>query len=555
MTLTPDLVVTGGRVLRPGASSSVRAAVVVTGDRIAAVVDEAEVPGLVGRRTEQLDAAGGLVLPGFQDAHVHPPTAGRNRLRLDLSDVAGRHAYVEAVGRYASEHPDEPWVIGGGWSMEHFPGGTPRREDLDAVVPDRPVFLYNRDVHGAWVNSRALELGGIGAATPDPADGRIERDDDATPTGTLHEGAAYSFHDHVVPATTAAEWTAAIEEAQRHLHGLGITGWQDAWVTAPTLAAYRGLATSGGLTARVVGALWWDRHRGMEQVAELVEARSSGAAPRFLPTSVKIMVDGVLENRTGALLEPYGDGRGGSTGESGLLYVEREALAEAVTELDRLGFQVHLHTIGDRAVRDALDAVAAARAANGPADRRHHLAHVQVVHPDDVCRFARLGVVATIQAFWAQHEPQMEELTLPFLGPTRGGWQYPFASLLRAGARLAMGSDWPVTTPDPLLQLEVATTRVDPERRDGPSFLPEERLTLPEALDAFTRGSAYVNGDDEAGRISPGCRADVAVLDRDVLAPDAGPVGEARVRFTVASGRVVHQSINASYALRADAQR
>jgi predicted amidohydrolase YtcJ len=268
------------------------------------------------------------------------------------------------------------------------------------------------------------------------------------------------------------------------------------------------------------------------------------------------MTDGVLENYTGALFEPYCSGCGGSDaaahaepGEDnrGLVYVEPELLAAAVTELDGHGFQVHMHAIGDRAVHNGLNAVAAARAAHGPRDNRHHIAHIQVVRPDDVPRFAELGVVANCQAYWAQHEPQMDELTIPFLGPERAAQQYPFASLLRSGARLAMGSDWAVTTADPLEQLEVAVTRVDPENRGNRPFLPGQRLTLDEAFDAFTAGSAFVDHDEQGGVIAVGRRADLAVLDVDVFAPgfadgDRVPVADARVRLTVAAGAVVHRA-------------
>ena len=557
----PDLVIIDARVQASTIDGAGRRAsrwatgVAVAGDRITAVGDADDVRRLAGPRTRVISAPGRLVLPGFQDGHVHAPFAGRNRLRVWLNDLVGRQAYLDAIAAYAAANPDEPWILGGGWAMEYFPGGTPSRQDLDAVVPDRPVFLLNRDVHGAWVNSRALAIGGIARDSPDPDDGRIERDPGSgEPSGTLHEGAAYWFNDHVVPAPDRAEWRAAVLEAQKHLHALGITGWQDAWVTPATLEAYRSLAADGGLTARVVGALWWDRHRGLEQITDLVEQRerASGAAadagapvPGFFPTTVKIMTDGVLENQTGALLEPYCDGCGGLTDNRGLSYVDADVLAAAVTELDRLGFQVHMHAIGDRAVRDALDAVQAARAANGAGDRRHHIAHIQVVQPEDIPRFAELGVVANCQAYWAQSEPQMDELTLPFLGPERGDLQYPFESVRAAGARLCMGSDWSVTTADPLEQIEVAVTRIDPENRGNPPFLPGERLSLDHAVDAFTAGSAYVNHDEDGGVIVEGGRADLAVLDTDVFAHVAGggPArpADAAVELTVASGVVVHE--------------
>jgi hypothetical protein len=315
-------------------------------------------------------------------------------------------------------------------------------------------------------------------------------------------------------------------------------------VSPAAQAAYEQLAAERALTGRVVGAMWWDRNRGPEQIADLVERRGSAShattsGGSFHPTSIKIMLDGVLENFTGALLEPYCRGHGGEGSDTGLTYLEPDALLAAVAELDRLGFQVHQHAIGDRAVRLALDAVAAARQANGPADNRHHVAHLQVVQPEDVRRFAELDVVANAQAYWAQHEPQMDELTLPYLGPVRADLQYPFASLLRSGARLAMGSDWPVTTPDPLQQIEVAVTRVDPENRDNAPFLPGERLTLDEALLAFTAGSAFVNHDEHAGRLAVDRRADLAVLDRDIRDRPAREIADAAVELTVAGGRIV----------------
>ena len=543
-----DLLITGARArLAPGRFAT---AVAVRDGRIAAVGSEAELAGLAGSATRVVRAPGGLLLPGFQDAHIHPPFAGRNRLRLWLNDLEGRHAYLDAIAAYADTHPEEPWILGGGWAMEYFPGGTPRKEDLDAIVPDRPVFLFNRDVHGAWVNSRALEAAGIDRDTPDPDDGRIERGPDGEATGTLHEGAAYRVNDHVVPEPDSAEWQAAILEAQRYLHSLGITGWQDAWVTPGTQAAYEALTVDGRLTARVVGALWWERGRGLEQIAELVERRARGRGVRapgaalgsgFHPTTVKIMTDGVLENHTGALLEPYCDGCGGHSDNMGLSYVPYELLCDAVTELDAHGFQVHLHAIGDRAVRNSLDAIAAARTANGDGDQRHHIAHVQLIDPQDLPRFAELGVIVNCQAYWAQSEPQMDELTVPFIGAERAALQYPFAELLASGARLAMGSDWAVTTADPLEQIEVAVTRVDPENRDNAPFLPQQRLTLDQAVDAFTAGSAHVNHDEQAGAIEVGRRADLALLDTDLFAPGAPPVADARVALTVAAGAVVFE--------------
>jgi hypothetical protein len=289
--------------------------------------------------------------------------------------------------------------------------------------------------------------------------------------------------------------------------------------------------------------MWWDRDRGDDQIDELVERSRTGTFGRYRSNSVKLMQDGVLETYTGAMIEPYLTADGVPGSNRGIRFIDPDRLPGWVTRLDAKGLQPHFHAIGDQAVRDCLDAVAAARARNGPSDTRPHIAHIQVIHPDDVPRFAALGVVGNAQPLWATHEDQMDVLTIPFLGPERTTWQYPFASLLRSGARLAMGSDWSVSTPNPLEEMEVAVTRRIPTAHDAHDrfgerepFLPGEALSLATAIAAFTAGSAYVNHLDETGAIAVGRLADLAILDRDVLAPGAEPVSLARVIGTVVGG-------------------
>jgi predicted amidohydrolase YtcJ len=389
------------------------------------------------------------------------------------------------------------------------------------------------------VNSLALATAGIDASTPDPPDGRIERGEDGSPQGTLHEG-AMELMRRVVPEPTEGELMAGLEEGQRHLHALGITAWQDAIVEPDDFEAYVALAGRGDLTARVVAALWWDRFRGEEQIPELIARRDRGNVGRLRAGSVKIMGDGVIEDFTAAMLEPYLDADGAATGNRGISFVEAEALRRAVVRLDAEGFQVHVHAIGDRAVRDALDAFEAARAANGPRDARHHIAHIQVVHPADVPRFAALDVVANGQPYWACLEPQMVHLTLPFLGPERASWQYPFASIVRSGGRLAFGSDWSVSTANPLQEMQVAVTRRPDDDPSQPAFLPDERVDLAAALTAFTAGSAFVNHlDGETGTIEAGKLADLAVLDRDLFELDPMEIASARVVMTLVEGEAV----------------
>ncbi|MBM7503414.1 amidohydrolase [Agromyces aurantiacus] len=548
-----DLVFTGGPVFTADTVRSRAEAVAVRGGRIVAVGADHDVRDLIGPSTEVVDLAGRLLVPGFQDAHVHPVWGGLDLMRCDLSELSTEAEYLERIAAYSAGHPDQQWVLGGGWSMSAFPGGTPTAAALDRVVPDRPAFLPNRDGHGAWVNSAALRLAGIDRDTPDPADGRIERDADGTPTGTLHEGAMTLVNRHL-PETSLETLTEALLLGQRYLHSFGITAWQDAIVGSYGDAgdpgpAYLAAAASGRLTARVVGALWWDRTAGLEQIPSLVERRERYRGGRFAATSIKIMQDGVAENFTASMLEPYCDGHGHFTDNSGISFVDPAVLNPAAVELDRLGFQLHFHAIGDRAVRECLDAVEHAIAANGRGGNRHHVAHIQVVHPEDVPRFRELGVAANMQSLWAALEPQMVELTLPFLGEPRSAWQYPFGDLLRSGAVLAAGSDWSVSTPDPMAAIHVAVNRTAApgyEEGEYDAFLPEQAIDLGTSLTAYTAGSAWVNHLDEVtGTITPGKYADLAVLDRDPFARPAEEIGATRVLQTFVEGERVHAAHDA----------
>jgi len=582
----------GRRVVRATTSDGRPATVVaVVAGRIAALGDagDGHIAELTGPATEVVDLRGRALLPGFQDAHVHPAFAGVTMMACNLIGATSLDEALARIDTWGREHPDREWIAGSGWRMEWFGGGTPDRRTLDKVTAGRPAFLSNRDGHGAWANTRALELAGLDARTRDPADGRIERESDNSPQGTLHEGAA-DLVGRLVPEMSFDDRLAGLLLAQRHMHARGITAWQDAIVgdylgSADPLPVYLAAAASGQLTARVQGALWWDRSRGSEQLPDILTRRERGRAPRFRADTVKIMQDGVAENFTAGLLEPYldphggsghgghghgghghgGHGHGGHGHGSGLSYVDPGALRDYVTELDALGFQVHIHAIGDRAVREALDAIEAARTAGGRTagssadgagadgaarrDNRHHIAHLQVVHPDDVPRFAALDVTANIQGLWAAHEPQMDELTIPFIGPERAARQYVFGDLLRSGARLAAGSDWAVSSANPLRAIHVAVNRSLPGATgaEAEPFLPGQSLTLGEALAAYTSGSAYVNHlDDQTGTIEPGKLADLVVLDRDPFAHPTTEIAGTAVVSTYVQGDLVYLSTSAS---------
>lgn len=494
-----------------------------------------DVGGLVGPGTNVIDLNGGLATPGFIDAHVHPAMSGLDKLRCHFDGCVDAAGAVRRIADYAAEHPDLAWITGSGWSQSWFVRGCPSKELIDEAIADRPVLVTNTDGHGAWANSRALEMAGVGPRTADPRDGRIERLADGSPQGTLHEGAV-DLVSRIIPSDTVDDLSAGLLRGQQELLQFGITGWQDAIVDKDIHDAYLQVAGRGDLKGRVVGAMWWDRHRGLDQIDELIERREQ-TAPRFTPTSVKLMLDGVAENFTASMIDSYLDSDGNATPNSGIDFIDPAELTEIVSSLDAAGFQCHFHAIGDGAVRSALDAVETALERNGPSDHRHHIAHIQVIHPDDIARFASLGVVANAQPLWACRDAYQTDLTIPFIGEERASWQYPFGSLVRSGSRLAMGSDWGVSTANVLEEIDVAITRT---ASSGAPLNAGEAIDPETALTAFTSGSAYVNhAEADSGTLAVGKLADFTILDRDPILD--GPFREARVVTTVVGGEIVYE--------------
>ncbi|GAB3568210.1 amidohydrolase [Spelaeicoccus albus] len=520
-------------------------AVAVADGRIAAVGSDAEAERTAA--TQLVDLRGKLLLPAFTDAHIHPVSAGVERLGCDVSDAKGRDGVLARVADFAAAS-DGRWIVGGGWSMADFPNGTPAKELLDGIdaIGARPAVLVNCDHHSSWVNSEALRTAGIDASTPDPEGGRIERDVHGNPAGTLHE-AAMQLVDAHAPAVTEADQAAALMNSQKYLQTLGIRGWQDAIIgdyagQSDSTAVYQSAARAGTLTADVVGALWWPRgitERDIEDQADAFAAvRNENSSGRFRTTSVKIMLDGVAETFTAAMQDPYLDACGCAGTNKGISYFRPEILNLSVAALEARGFDVHMHAIGDRAVHYGLDAVEYARRAHGPTGRRHHLAHIQVIDPHDVPRFAQLDVTANAQALWAAGDKQMTDLTLPFLGPERSGRQYPFASLVRSGARLAMGSDWPVSTPDPWAAVHVAVNRREAGHPDAEPLGADQSIDLTTALAAYTRGSARLNRSD-AGTVAAGAPADLAVASADPFTVHPADLHTLRNDMTMVGGEIV----------------
>ncbi|MFY0408041.1 amidohydrolase [Solicola sp. PLA-1-18] len=549
-TATPrvraDTVLRG--VVRVDATSRPTDAVAVR-DGLVVALGRDDCSRLTGPGTDVVDLDG-VVAPAFVDAHAHPVMGGLNRVRCDLDDLHDLDRYRARIADHAARPTSggSDWLVGSGWYGDVFPAGLPTAAELDAVVGGRPAVLTSHDVHSVWVSSEALRRAGIDATTPDPAGGRIERDADGRPTGVLMESAAALVTD-LLPAPTERELVDALLQAQAYLHSVGVAGWQDAAVGEmlgmPDLyPVYRAADAAGLLTARVTGALWWDLDRDESQVAGLVERRAETAdRHRFRASAVKIMQDGVCENLTAAVVEAYRD----VPHDHGLSFLEPERLREVVAALAAERFDVHLHAVGDRAVRECLDAVETSDRSWSP---RHQVAHIDLVQPDDLPRFGRLGVIANVQPLWAREDRVLVETKLPHLTEAQRRHHFAFGSLHAAGARLAFGSDWPVSSPDPLWALHVAVNRTapdgDPHAQDDHArtvpLLEHEGLAVADAFTAATAGAAHASRLDTSGTLHPGMAADLVLLDRDPLAVPRAELGAVAVRATYVAGRPVYEA-------------
>jgi predicted amidohydrolase YtcJ len=508
-----DLLFRGGAVLTMDAARSWARSVAVKDGRIVYVGTDAGGDRYRGEKTRVVDLSGRMLLPGFHDSHVHPVSGGMESAQCDLSEASTHEQVVDAIRAYAAAHPRDPWVVGSGWALPIFPGANPTRQELDRLVPDRPAYLAAADGHSAWVNTKALAIAGVTRDTQDPKNGRIERDASGEPSGTLRESAK-DLVEARVPKPTPEQFRDGLARGLAVANRLGITSFIEANAGEEMLQAYSDFERQGKLTARVVVSQSVDVERGPEQVAELAARRARYTHGRLRATAAKIFADGVVEAETAALLAPYLD-RPGWSGEPNL---SQEAFDRLAIALDAAGFQIHVHAIGDRAVRMTLDALEAARTANGPRDARPLVAHLEVIDPADIPRFRRLDALPDFQPFWAFADSYIRDLTLPQLGPERSRWIYPIESVVRTGAVVVAGSDWNVSSMNPLDGMQVAVTRRDPADASSKTFIPEERVDLATILAAYTINGAYASHEEqETGSIEAGKAADLVVLDRNLF--------------------------------------
>jgi len=531
-----DLVFQGGTILTMDSVAPRAQAVALKGGRIVYVGGDSGAERWIGSRTQIIRLDGRTLMPSFQDAHMHPVTSGLDLLGCDLTGRGTRDAVVERIRACADSLPPGAWLVGSNWELPIFPAANPQRELLDSLAPGRPAWFTASDGHSGWANTEALARAGITKDSPDPMNGRIERDRHRAPSGTQRE-AAMGLVSKVLPEPTTEQWREALRRALRIMHASGITAAQEASGSLALLQVYRDLEGLNELNARIIVAMRADPTRGMEQVDSFVAWRTMFSSPRLRPTAVKIFEDGVIEARTAAMLAPYLDTKG-NAGEPNWPAERLDSLAQVLVDKD---FTIHVHAIGDRAVRLALDAIEQAEQGKPRGTRRHQIAHLQVIDSADIPRFAALNVIANFQALWAFPDAYIRDLTWPALGPERSRWMYPIGSVVRAGGPLAMGSDWNVSSLVPLLAIQVAITRRDPEDSTGDQMLPEQAIDLMTGLRAYTIGSARAMGlEAETGTIAAGKSADLVVLGEEIEKVSPNRLGKVSVLLTLLEGIPVY---------------
>lgn len=536
-----DLIVVNARVYAGDGASDLAEAVAVRGNKVIRVGTNGEIRRLRRAQTEVIDAKGGAVVPGFNDAHAHFISGGLSLDQVSLLEAKTLDEIKGTVRLWAEAHPEREWITGRGWYYQPFTGGLPTRQLLDALVPDRPAYLTAYDGHTGWANSRALKLAGINRRTKNPANGTVVKDPrTGEPTGVLKESAMQLMRA-AAPQPTREDKVAAIRAGLDEAHRYGVTSVQNAGGSPEDLDLYHELRKRGELTLRVYQALSADASLTDAELDRLEQVRTRFADDPLLKTgAIKLMADGVIESHTAAMLESYTN-RPATKGHANFT---PEQLNKVVAMLDRRGWQVMTHAIGDAAVRMALDAYEAAAKANPAPERgrRHRIEHIEAIDGADIKRFGSLGVIASMQPLHALPSPAGDDVWSTNIGPERAARAWVWNSIAKAGGKIAFGSDWPVVTIDPLMGLHVAVTRTTLVGLPEGGWLPAERLPLRKAIDAYTRNAAWASYDElRKGTLSRDMLADLVVLSDDIFAMPPGRITDAHVVVTIVDGKVVYR--------------
>jgi predicted amidohydrolase YtcJ len=537
-----DRIFVGGKIWTGDAARPEAQALAVEGDEILAVGSNEEIRALAGPDTAVVELQGRLVVPGFQDSHLHFPGPPVDSVRLDGLETL--EAFQETLSAFAKAHPDAPWITGGGWAYSVFPNQAPDKSAIDAVIPDRPVYVTERDGHMGLANSKALEIARITSNSEDPPNGHIMMNANGEPTGELKEAAQRLLRSHIPPPTEDEVYRALLQHMDEAAAD-GLTSVQNASWSPEDQPVYLRALAAGRLKLRFRFATPMLPGEGLaprdhrmkaplarDELKGYDDLRHAFRGPLISFGAVKGMLDGTVDARTAAMFDPY---VGGGTG---IPFWEQDDLNETVALYDREGFQVLLHAIGDKAIHMALDAFEYAAKTNGTTGRRHRVEHAEVPKPSDLPRFAKLGVIASTQALFANPDATVLENFAVLLGPERASRADSFKLYDDAGAVQAFGSDWNVFDFSPLAGIYCAVTRMTPEGTPPGGWYPEGRISVEAALRHYTRDGAYASfAEDVRGTLAPGKLADFVVLSRDILSVPLAEIPKTKVLLTVMGGR------------------
>jgi Predicted metal-dependent hydrolase with the TIM-barrel fold len=546
-----------GFVYTSGYNSRLAEAIAIRDGKFIFIGNQDEIQSWIDKDTEVIDLNGKMILPSFFEAHCHAQSMAQLMFSVDITEAETFKEYISSVNTFATEHSDYQCITGFGWTNTTFPPCGPQKEDLDEICKDIPVALWSVDHHSLWVNSKALQLAGITKDTPDPRGGRIEKNEFGEPSGTLREGAA-DLVMKAIPDFTVEQYKASILEYQRMANGLGFTGSFDAVlnVESNALTAYKELASNGDLTMYFKGAYCYDMEKGFEQIKAFCNARENdNVSELFQINTVKIFEDGVIEGATAYLTEPYAEGANLPEGSRGEPIWKKELLKQAFTEIEKNGFQIHVHSIGDAATKETLDAFDFAKNQNDKRDQRHAITHLQIVDASDIPRFKKLGIVAVVNPYWFTKDDYFYNIQIPYLGKERAEKEYPLNSFFKEGVTVASASDFPITcNPNPFVGIEIGVTRLTLEfllpmicsDPDDPKFRetlwPDEKASRQDMVDSFTYNAAFAHFlEDETGSIEVGKSADMIVLDKNIFDIQETEISGAKVLLTLFKGEEVYK--------------
>ncbi len=538
-----DLILINGHIWTSTSASSFAEAVAIQGNQIIQVGKSADIKKLADQNTQVIDLKGRLVIPGFNDAHIHFLNGSLGLSEVELTGADTIEEVLKRITEFAKENPERKWITGRGWQYAMFPGGFPTKELLDKVINDRPIWIRAYDGHSAWVNSKAIELAGVNKDFKFDGYGEVLRDANGEATGTVTEEAQFIF-SKVIPETSREEKLNALRKGMKLAASLGITTIQNASGSAEEFPLYEELLKNGELTLRTSTAFSVGDFTTKEDIESFTQIKHRiGKNPMINASAVKFMLDGVIESHTGAMLDRYSDVAHDDPSPTGSLALPLDTYRSLVAEFDERGFQIYTHAIGDKAVREALNAYENAQTINGTKSPRHRVEHIETIAPIDMPRFAQLGVLPSMEPIHA--EPGTVSVWENAVGENRLPNSFAWASMLKNKAKLVFSSDWPACVSlNPIRGLHTAVNRKTINGQPPKGWVPEQKISIQDALFAYTYGGAYSSHEENVkGKIAPGYFADIVVLSQDLFSIEPMKTHETKVLMTIFNGKIIYQNM------------